>query len=72
MEDVILQILEHITVLNDEFGEIAVKVAILETQVRAVLWLVGITMLGVLTPLIARIMKSILKNGKYEDNQNKN
>jgi len=38
MEELIADILKHIAVLNDEYGQIAVDVAVLKTEVGLLMW----------------------------------
>ena len=57
-EQIIQEILTHVTKLNEEFGQIQVSVAILQTQMETIVWwfrVLGAAVIGMLVSQVWQI-----------------
>lgn len=62
--DTLEKIQEHVATLNDEVGDLCVRVSVLETQVTEILWLQRLLIGAVAIAIVGAVMALILKKVK--------
>lgn len=64
-DPIITEILQHITVLNDDYTKMSVSIAILQTQMETIVWwmrAMGVAVIGMLVTNIGQLL-IMRKNG---------
>ena len=59
--EMVSEIFRHIEVINSELGDIASRVAVLETQVASVLWLQKLVLSAIIIAVFGSLLNLILK-----------
>jgi hypothetical protein len=65
-QEIINQILNHITIINDELGDTKTAIAVLQSQMETIVWwfrVIGAAFIGLMVTQIWQIM-ILHKNGK--------
>ena len=65
IEQSIIEIMKHITILNDDYTKMSVDVAVLKSQVADLIWYLRAVVGGIIVMLISQIWQTrYIKNGK--------